>query len=48
VQKILTYVWNEGKGFLSYSEFLLATIDLKKELTEEVLSNVFSHFDRRS
>jgi Ca2+-binding EF-hand superfamily protein len=45
-QKIIESVGDVHKGRIKYTDFLMATVDLKLELSDEVLSNVFQHFDR--
>jgi len=34
-----------GSGQLNYTEFLMATLDLKRVLTEEIMFTAFKHFD---
>jgi Ca2+-binding EF-hand superfamily protein len=46
--KIVESVGDVNKGRIKYTDFLMATVDLKKELSDEVLSNVFQHFDRKN
>lgn len=46
VNEIMAHADTDGNGFMSYTEFLRASIDLKAVLTEKLLEEVFSVFDR--
>jgi Ca2+-binding EF-hand superfamily protein len=41
-------VGNVKTGKINYTEFLMASMDLKKQLSDEVLHNVFAHFDKHN
>jgi len=46
VNHIMARADTDGSGFMDYSEFLRASIDIKTLLTEKLLAEVFSVFDR--
>lgn len=46
VDKIFTKVDIDGSGVIEYSEWIVATIDLKKLLTPEKLQDAFNLFDK--
>jgi len=46
VSEIMSRADTDGSGFMDYTEFLRASIDLKALLTEKLLAEVFSVFDR--
>jgi len=45
IQKIINNIDDNGNGMINYSEFLAATISIKKFMTEEKLWMMFKHFD---
>ena len=45
VQKIIHNIDDTGNGMINYSEFLAASIPIKKFMTEEKLWLMFRHFD---
>lgn len=46
VQKILSEVDSDRNGFIDYSEFLRANVDIRKIVNEENLRNAFRAFDQ--
>jgi calcium-dependent protein kinase len=46
VNEIMARADTDGSGFMDYTEFLRASIDLNALLTEKLLAEVFSVFDR--
>ena len=46
IEKIFTKVDMDKSGFIDYSEWVVATIDKKKLLSEEKLKAAFSLFDK--
>ena len=44
VQKIIQNIDDTGNGMINYSEFLAASIPIKKFMTEEKLMHMFKHF----
>jgi Ca2+-binding EF-hand superfamily protein len=47
-KRIVEAVGNERTGKINYTEFVMASMDLKQQLSEEVVYNVFAHFDKHS
>ena len=45
-EKIFKKVDIDGSGFIDYSEWIVATIDLRKLLTAEKLQDAFNLFDK--
>ena len=46
VDRILRLADSDGSGEIDYSEWIVATMDKRKLLTEEKLQQAFSMFDR--
>lgn len=45
LDRVLSYVDNDQNGFLTYSEFLVASVNPKEILTKERISACFKSFD---
>lgn len=45
LEQIIKNVDNNGDGHINYSEFIAATIDIRRHLTEEKVNALFSHFN---
>ena len=45
IRKIIAEIDYVGNGKINYTEFLAATLNLKENLTEEVLHRLFKRFD---
>ena len=45
IEQIIKNVDNNGDGHINYSEFIAATIDIRRHLTEEKVNALFSHFN---
>jgi calcium-dependent protein kinase len=46
IDSIFAQVDSDGNGYISYSEFITATIDWQTTLTEELLLTTFKAFDK--
>ena len=45
LDKILTYVDNDGNGYITFQEFLISAINPKDQVTDSKLRRVFEAFD---
>jgi calcium-dependent protein kinase len=45
INRIVEHISNGHEGKINYTDFLLATVNLKEKLSEQMLFDTFKHFD---